>query len=254
MSTETQAPVTAWLLPELIGGAAKQKFCNLVPQIFQLYEDDNLSGFRLIKLPLPYRYGRARGEQKRARKRFLQIQQLKGLIRPGSIYLQQYYKDSDLIWLTRHAKLDMLLHAQNMPDCALKDSRNRHPIDGLLEVMIAETIGDPTPLQTLMNDTGYQSAYLGIRKVRNKLIGHMDGNAPLNDLIADLDSLPISDVHDLVSKVDKAVYDAAQSHIAVRTRYNSHNQKLNNSAIVSIAGPKPRPYLVVREVFDFQTH
>lgn len=243
MSAETQAPITAWLLPELVGGAARQKFHNLVPQIFQLYEDDNLSGFRLINNFLCHTGTDVHEVSKNELASvFYRYNSSKALFELAQYIYNNTYKDSDLVWLTRHAKLDMLLHAQNMADCALKDIRNRHSIDGLLEVMIAETIGDPTPLRALMNDTGYQSAYLGIRKVRNKLIGHMDGNAPLSDLITDLDNLPISNVHDLVSKVDKAIYDAAQSHIAIRTRYNSHNQKLNNSAIVDFAAPKPRPY------------
>jgi hypothetical protein len=136
----------------------------------------------------------------------------------------------------------MLLHAQNMADCAIKDRHNQYSIDGLLEVMIAEPIGDPTPLQVLVNNPRYQSVYSRVRKVRNKLIGHMDKAASLAGLIADLDALATAHIHDLVDMVDKAVYGAASSHIAIRARYTSHNQKLNDSSIRDIAGLKPRGY------------
>jgi hypothetical protein len=150
--------------------------------------------------------------------------------------------DADLTWLARYTRLDMLLHAQNMADCAIKDTRNRHSIDGILEVMVTDRIGDPASLHALASDPVYQAVYARVRTVRNKLIGHMDRAAPLAALVAALDALPDTETCDLVNMVDKAVHTAARSHIAIWAQYSTGNQVLDDPAISSIAGIQTRSY------------
>lgn len=149
---------------------------------------------------------------------------------------------SDFRTSTRHAKLDMILHAQNMADCVIRDGRNKRSIDGLWEISKAERLGDPKPLQTLASDATYQRVYGGLRKVRNGLIGHMDTRESLSGLLTALDQLPVDDIHELFNSVDKAVWEASRPHPALWSRYGSASEPLKNTNIVDIQGFKPKPY------------
>ena len=243
MSAVTGTPDPALLLPEISGGMSKLKFERLVPQILALYEKDFLTGYRVINNFLCFTGSNiheiTKGDLAGAFYRYHSSKALSGL---SDYIFNNARLDPDLAWLARHAKLDMLLHAQNMADCAIKDTHNSHSIDGILEVMVAEPIGDPTSLNTLTNDPGYQALYARVRIVRNKLIGHMDKAAPFIDLISALDALPDSAPSDLVNMVDKAVFTAARSHIAIWGRYITGNQVLNDPAIRGIVGIQTRPY------------
>ncbi len=243
MSLETGLVDPADALSELKDGPAKTKFDDLLPQVFALYEKDHLTGYRLTNNFLCFT-----GENVQEVTAgplagvFYRYHSSKALFELAQYVYNNTRTQPELVSTASHAKLDMLLHAQNMADCAVKDTHNRHSIDGLLEVMTTEAIGDATSLQALISSARYQLVYSRVRQVRNKLIGHMDKAASLADLIAALNALATTDIHDLVNLVDKAVYDASSSHIAIRTRYQSYNQKLNDPLIMKIAGLAPRPY------------
>lgn len=243
MSTETTNPDPTYSLPELSGGLAKLKFEKLVPQILALYEKDFLAGYRVINNFLCFSGS--------------SIQEISNGDLPGAFYryhsskalydLAEYIFNNarpvtDLKWLARHAKLDMLLHAQNMADCAIKDTHNAHSIDGILEIMVAEPIGDASSLSALVNDASYQTLYGTIRTIRNKLVGHMDRKALLSDLIANLDELPDNIPANLVNVVDKAVCTASKSHMAIWGRYITGNQVLNDPDIRGIVGIQTQLY------------
>ena len=247
MNAETNAPDVNWLLPELVGGASRTKFLELLAKTLKQYENDNLGGFRVINNFLCHT-GTAVQEVSRGPLAgvFYRYNSSKALFDLAQYIYNNTYQDSDLKWISRHAKLDMLLHAQNMADCAIKDRNNQYSIDGLLEVMTNEPIGNPASLAALVNDAGYQAAYAAVRKIRNKLIGHMDSNSPLGGLTADLDALPTTVIHDLVNRVDKAVYDAARSHPAIWARYSLDNQNLNSSQIQRITADQAKAIFLIR--------
>jgi hypothetical protein len=136
----------------------------------------------------------------------------------------------------------MILHAQNLADCTFKDVHNNHSIDGLLEVMVSTGLGDPGSLQSLQADAGYQARYASVRKLRNKLVGHMDRSASLSDLLNDLDALPAQDIFDLVNEVDRAVATAAHSSMPIWGRFVTGNQKFKDPSILQIRGISVRPY------------
>ena len=243
MAASTPAPDPSYIAPELSAGSTHRTFSYLMPQVFDQYHSDFLAGFRLINNHLCYTG--------------LSVQEVSAGELPGVFYryhssmalfqLAQYVHNNaqnfpELVWTVRHAKLDMLLHAQNLADTVFKDVNNQHSIEGLFEVMTSEEIGSVFSLQQLRGNPRFAAIYPSIRKVRNKLVGHIDKQAQLPVLLADLDALPIADICELVNLIDKAVFDAAQTHIAIRLRYTSGNQPINNPMIVDIAGLKPAPY------------
>jgi len=237
------APDPTCVLPELSGGMPKLKFERLAPRIFGLYEKDFLAGYRVINNFLCFTGSSVQEITKGSLAgAFYRYHSSKALYDLSEYILNNARLDSDLAWLARHAKLDMLLHAQNMADCAIKDTRNGHSIDGLLEIMVADRIGAPASLLALSTCPVYQALYARVRVVRNKLIGHMDKAEPLADLISALDALADNDPSDLVNMVDKAVFTAASSHTAIWGRYITGNQVLNDPAIRGIVGIQTRPY------------
>lgn len=70
----------------------------------------------------------------------------------------------------------------------------------------------------------------------------MDEKTLLNNLIACLDTLQMSDVHNLVNIINKAVYEVAKTYPAIHMRYISGNQPLDDQQIDSISGLKTKPY------------
>jgi hypothetical protein len=242
MTSETSAIAPINQLPELSKDAARTKFEALIPQVFALYEQDFLSGPRLINNFLCFTGNSVQeiseGDLPGA---FYRYHSSKALFDLSQYIFNNAYQEHDLIWLTRHSKLDMLLHAQNMADSAIKDKLNAFSIDGILEVLIAQNIGDPLPLQQISNDTKYKTTYKKVRDIRNKLVAHLDMQAPLNDLLASLDGFPVEDIHALVNMTDKSICDVAESHMAIRARYVSGNQPLHN-AVQNVEGFKVRPY------------
>lgn len=233
----------AYEIPELSDPAVHKRFSNVMPHVFEEFHVDFLSGYRLINNHLcntgmsihEISSGSLPGV-------YYRYHSSMALFQLGQYIFNNTYAQPELLWTSRHAKLDMLLHAQNLADCVFKDSYNPHSIDGLLEVMTIENIGDAGPLRLLKANPNFNNLYVAIRKLRNKLIGHMDKSSALSVLISDLDALTADSIYDLVNLVDKAVFDASSTHIALRVRSMSGNQPLNNPLIVDLSGLKPTPY------------
>jgi hypothetical protein len=228
MKTETGAPDPAWAINELQPGPARVKLNLLFPVVFKKYEDDFLTGSRLINNP----FGFTGSSIHEVSENDLAAVFYRYNSAMASFQLAQYtFNNSrdhgDLIWVTRHAKLDMVLHAQNMADSVFKARHNSHSIDGLLEVMTNLRVGNASALSDFSTDSAYNANYDQVGAVRNKLIGHMDKTIPLSQLMDDLDKLPAETIHDLVNRVDRAVHTAAGTHPAIKMRYVSANVRLD---------------------------
>lgn len=243
MANETPKPVQAWLLPELSRGTkAATQFSSVVPQILRQYEANWHSGHRLINNFLCFTGSDVKEIGKGAIPEvFYRYNSSKALFILGEALFNNCRSIPELTWLARHAKLDMILHAQNMADCIFKDQNNSHSIDGLFEVMTAENIGDPKPLQAVNADQTYQGDYLKVRNVRNKLIGHIDTAGKFTDLITALDQLPVQTVFNVYNTVDKAVQQIALSTPVIKIRYQAGNQKLSGAVALTKAF-EPVPY------------
>ena len=139
-------------------------------------------------------------------------------------------------------KIDYILHSVNMKDCVFKDTLNGHSIDGVFEILTNDVIGDTTSLQDLLTDNDFQSKYTEMRHIRNKLACHMDNKEPLADLLKLVDDFDITTAYEFVNKLDKAVFDAAQSHIAIQHNYHSFNIKIDDKNIIAIKGLKNSDY------------
>ena len=231
------------LMPlEIKNAGVSRRFKALVRAVLALYVKDKLEGFRLTNNFLAYTGNHVHevsGNDLAGV--FYRYNSSKALFSLARYIFNHTHRFSDFDTASRHAKLDMILHALNMADCIIRDGRNKHSIDGLLEVISKEErLGNPKPLQTLVSSTSYERLYFGVREVRNGLIGHMDRGSSLSVMLAALDQLPMDDIDELVNSVDKAVYDASRSDPALWTRYQSLSVPLNN--IIDIPGHKPKPY------------
>ena len=228
---------------EMKDPSVNKRFEALLALVLDHYVENELDGFRLTNNFLAYTGNHVHevsgGDLAEV---FYRYNSSKALFSLSQYIFNNTRRFSDFGTSTRHAKLDMILHAQNMADCAIRDTWNRHSIDGLLEVLQAEGIGDPNPLKALAADPSYQDHYRDVRKVRNALVGHIDTASRLSALLAALDKLPIDKLRDLVNSVDKAVYDTSCSHPAILPRYRSANAPLDNTNIIDIPGFKPKPY------------
>jgi hypothetical protein len=243
MAASTVTPDPAYVAPELADRNTHKVFSDLMRRVFEKYHADFLGGFRIINNHLCYTGS--------------SIHEVSAGNLPGVFYryhssmaifqLAQYtYNNTnsqpELRWTARHAKLDMLLHAQNLADTVFRDSLNSHSIDGLVEVMATEQIGSNARLLQLQSEAWFTTTYARIRTTRNKLIGHMDKQAPLPDLLGELDAIPVLDIYHLVNTIDRAIFDVSSTHIALRARYSSGNQPINNPMIVDIPGLTPASY------------
>ncbi|MCX7257947.1 MAG: hypothetical protein NTZ64_14845 [Polaromonas sp.] len=243
MAAATPSPDPAYSAAELVPGKVHNSFSQLLSLVFEQYHADFLGGFRLINNHLCYTGS--------------SVHEVSDGDLPGIFYryhssmalfqLAQYiynnsFVNSDLLWTSRNAKLDMLLHAQNLADSLFKDLHNKNSIDGLLEVMSSQKLGNVTVFEQLKTDPSFVALYSATRKLRNKLVGHMDKQAPLNDLIVKLDAFAVDGIYNLVNKIDQAVFSASQTHPAVKLRYISGNQPINDPLIVDISGLKPGSY------------
>ena len=222
---------------------ARKRFQILLRAVLAHYVTNELDGFRLTNNFLAYTgthiHEMSGGDLAGVFYRYNSSKALFGL---AQYIFNNAHKFNDLHASTRHAKLDMILHAQNMADCVFRDTRNRHSIDGLLEVCEHDGLGNLTPLQKLVSDESYLRVYYSVRDLRNRLVAHMDARDRLVDQLEALDRLPIDDVRELVNSVDKAVWEASRPHPALLTRYRSASDRLNNASIVDIPGFKPKLY------------
>lgn len=228
---------------EMTDTDVSKRFKALLTLVLDRYVKDELDGFRLTNNFLAYTGNHVHevsgGDLSGV---FYRYNSSKALFSLSQYIFNNTRHVNGLGTSTRHAKLDMILHAQNMADCAIRDTWNTHSINGLLEVLQAEAIGDSNPLEALAGDRSYQQLYRDVRKVRNTLIGHMDTANSLAALLTALDQLPIESLHYLVNSVDKAVYDTSCSHPAILPRYGSARAPLDNTNIIDIPGLKPKSY------------
>ena len=228
---------------EVKDSTIRAKLDSIMVQVLELYAKDFLDGFRIMGNFLCYTGSSVHEISTNSISDvFFRYNSSMSLYQLFQYIFNNTYHDPDFLWTSRHAKLDMVLHAQNLADCAIKDNRNRHSIDGLLEAMTNEDIGDPSALNQLLASSTFQSDYRTVRSVRNKIIGHMDRSRSIESLIAELDELKICTVHNLVNAVDKAVHSASRSHIAIWGRYASANTRLNDDNIVDIQGLETGSY------------
>ena len=219
----------------------ERHFKILITQVLDQYEQEELAGFRLSNNFFVYTGNEIHEISSTPLAGvFYRYNSSKALFTLSQSIYENTCQYDVFVASTRHAKLDMILHAQNMADCAIRDTQNPHSIDGLLEVCITESIGDPTALKALAADVQHQKAYRNIRKLRNKLIAHMDTNATLSSMLKQLDALSIDRVYEFVSHVDKAVWEVAQSHIAIQSRYKLAKEPVPD--ITDIDGLQPKPY------------
>lgn len=228
---------------ELIDAQKLKEIEDLAKKTLEIFEEEFYDGFRISNNFLSNGDG--------------QIKEISSSNLAGSFY--RFNSSKELSVLTnffitnlisnpyfpntlRNFKIDYILHSVNMKDCIFKDTQNSYSIDGLYEVITTTGIGNPAVLQPLLTDSPFQTKYAEMRYIRNKLAGHMDNREPLNNLLHMVDEFEISSAYDFVNKLDKAVYDTAQTHIAISTNYNSFNLKLVNSDIISIEGIKNCDY------------
>ena len=220
-----------------------KRFETLVTAVLDQYVRDKLDGFRLTNNFLAFTgnhtHEMSGGDLAGVFYRYNSSMALFGL---AQYIFNNAYDYDDFRASTQHAKLDMILHAQNLADCVFRDTRNPHSINGLLEVCEREGLGDLTPLRRLELDVSYQRVYGRVRGVRNTLVAHMDTRDRLADMLDALDRLPIGDIRELVNSVDKAVWVATRPHPALWTRYHSASEPFNDEDIVDIPGFKPKPY------------
>jgi len=132
-----------------------------------------------------------------------------------------------------------------MCDCIFKDKYNRHSINGLYEILNEEQIGSNQYLEVLKNDNDFWEIYRKLRKIRNKLSGHMDKRLDLEILLNLLGEINLNELFDFVNTLDKTVYETAFTHIAIQTHYMSNEpngENLNIKNIIEINGIENKPY------------
>ena len=243
METNTSNKEASLIPLEITDGNIQNRFKYIVSRVLKYYAEQFLDGFRMTNNFLCYT-GKSIHEisANGISGVFFRYNSSMSLYKLFQSIYNNTYCDCDLRWISRHAKLDMILHAQNLVDCVIRDTTNPYSIDGLLEVINEEGIGDAVALEELSQDSDFLTNYQKVRSVRNKLIGHMDRTASVTALLCNLDNLPITVIHDLVNSVDKSVYDTSHTHIVIGTRYFTSNVKLNEESILDIESLKVGSY------------
>lgn len=232
--------------PELSDDSLRNHIFELTTQILHKFEQDYFSGFRLSNNFLCAQKGQITEiSSGPIASVFYRYNSSKHLSFLSNYFIENlvYYPEMSFVLL--NAKIDYVLHAVNMFDSIFKDNRNSHSIDGLHEILLAENIGDASALSSLKQDTILLTTYNQLRHIRNKLAGHMDNSNSLGDLLVLVDQLNFTNAFDFVNKLDKAVFDTAQTHIAIWV-HNLPNKpgalNINDENIVDIQGIENEPY------------
>lgn len=234
------------IFPEMEDEELKEDILNITKNILKKFEEDYFSGYRLSNNFLCTQRDQiseiSSGPIASVFYRYNSSKQLSFL---SNYFISNVVDVPKMDFVLHNAKIDYVLHAVNMHDCIFKDGFNMHSIDGLHEVLLAESIGDISALDHVQQDSSFLDIYHQLRLVRNKLAGHMDRTASLSDLLSLVDDLNFDDVFDFVNRLDKAVFDTAQTHIAIRV-HNLPNQpkalNIDNSNIIQIKGLQNEPY------------
>ncbi len=232
--------------PELYDDRLRKKIFELTEKILRRFEQDYFSGYRLSNNFLCSQKGQiSEISSGPIASVFYRYNSSKHLSFLSNYFISNLMQHPEMCFVLRNAKIDYVLHAVNMYDSIFKDGHNRHSIDGLHEVLLAENIGNISTLDDLQQDSGLLATYDQLRHVRNKLAGHMDQSASMSDLLYLVDQLDFDNVFDFVNKLDKAVFNTAQTHIAILA-HNLSNEpgamKLNDESIVDIQGLENEPY------------
>lgn len=228
--------------PELYDDEPRKRIFRLTEQILSKFEQDYFSGFRLSNNFLCSQKGQiSEISSGHIASVFYRYNNSKYLSFLSNYFISNLinYSEMGFVFVLRNAKIDYVLHAVNMYDSIFKDSFNKYSIDGLYEVLLTENIGNVSALDALKNDSGLLSTYDQLRHIRNKLAGHMDQSTSISDLICLVDQLNLDNVFDFVNKLDRAIFDTAQTHIAIRV-HNLPNEpgalKIRDESVVDIQG------------------
>ena len=219
------------------------KFENLSKEILKIFEEEFYVGFRISNNFLCTGEGQIKEvSSSNLAGSFYRFNSSKELSILANFFITNLSTYPDYPNALQNFKIDYILHAVNMKDCIFKDTLNGHSIDGLFEVLNSSNIGDTTSLQQLEVDPLFQAKYTEMRHIRNKIAGHMDNREQLNDLLKLVDDFDITTAYDFVNKLDKVVYDTAQTHMVIHHHYHSFNMKMDNKDIIAIEGLKNSDY------------
>lgn len=231
---------------ELNDHRLRNEIFELTKKILGKFEEDYFSGFRLSNNFLCSQKGQiSEIFSGPISSIFYRYNSSKHLSFLSNYFISNFLPCPEMNFVLRNAKIDYVLHAVNMFDSIFKDVHNSYSIDGLHEVLLAENIGDISALVSLQQDFGLLDTYKQLRNVRNKLAGHMDKRTNLEDLLALVDQLDFDSVFDFVNRLNKAVWETAKTHIAIRVHYmpNQPNAlKIKNSNIIEVNGIQNEPY------------
>lgn len=232
--------------PELNDHRLRSKIFKLTKAILEKIEEDYFSGFRVSNNFLCAQKSQiseiSSGPISSIFYRYNSSKQLGFL---SNYFISNFIDCKEMTLVLHNAKIDYILHAVNMFDCIFKDTRNGFSIDGLYEVLQTENIGDISALVSFQQDHGLLSTYKKLRSIRNKLAGHMDKRDSLENLLTLLDEADLEDVFYFVNNLDKAVFDTAKTHIAIRAHY-MHNQprasNIDDLNVIEVNGLQNSPY------------
>ncbi|WP_144266305.1 hypothetical protein [Pontibacter ummariensis] len=220
---------------ELIDQSIKTDLENLSKQILSLFHEEFYEGFRISNNFLCTGNGQIKEMSSSALSGvFYRYNSSKELSTLANYFISNLIKDPKFENALINFKIDYLLHAVNMYDCIYKDTKNNHSIDGLLEVMQETGMGDTSYLDNLKTDSGHIQIYKSMRQIRNKLAGHMDTKKPLAYHLQKAKDFDISIAYDFVNELDKAVYDAGETHVAIQSNYFNFNLKLDSPDITGM--------------------
>ena len=243
---ETKTNLDKRTFPELNDNRLREKIFKVTKAILEKIEEDYFSGYRFSNNFLCTQKEQiAEISSGPIASIFYRYNSSKQLSFFSNYFISNIINFNDMNLILNNMKIDYVLHAVNMFDCIFKDTKNSHSIDGLQEVLQAENIGDISALVSVQQDSSLLATYKKLRNVRNKLAGHMDNRNNLKDLLTLLDELDFEDVFCFVNRLDKAVHDTAQTHIAIRVHY-MHNQprasNIDDVNIIEVNGLENEPY------------
>ena len=219
---------------------------NLVKNILKKYELDYYSGFTISNNFLCSQKGQIKEiSSNPIASVFYRYNSSKELSFLANYFILNTIENINYEFILINSKIDYILHSVNMCDCIFKDKYNRHSINGLYEILNEEQIGSNQYLEVLKNDNDFWEIYRKLRKIRNKLSGHMDKRLDLEILLNLLGEINLNELFDFVNTLDKTVYETAFTHIAIQTHYMSNEpngENLNIKNIIEINGIENKPY------------
>lgn len=243
---EANADLDGNEFPELNNDRLRNDIFELTKNILRKFEEDYFSGFRLSNNFLCTQIGQiSEISSNPIASVFYRYNSSKHLSFLSNYFISNLVSFPEMNFVMRNSKIDYVLHAVNMHDSVFKDINNRHSIDGLHEILAAKDIGNTYALNTLQQDFDFLDTYNKLRNIRNKLAGHMDQSASLEDLLNLVDLVDFDSVFDFVNNLDKAVFDTAQTHIAIQVHYLPNQPKalnFNDTSIIKIKGLENEPY------------